>query len=149
MIATDGNILPTKALGIVDSGCDSTTFPIEWAERLGIDPNADCVPQECSTAGGPIIQHAYAPGVHVLFLGKKLLLSATFAPECPHVLLGREDFFMYFKSVNFHQAKQKLTFEAAPDWSAAIDAAKANVEEIGKYIEAQAAAEAAAVSPTA
>jgi hypothetical protein len=147
MIATDGNILPTKALGIVDSGCDSTTFPIEWAERLGIDPNTDCVPQECSTAGGPITQHAYAPGVHVLFLGKKLLLSATFAPECPHVLLGREDFFMYFKSVNFHQAKQKLVFEAAPDWGIAVEAAKANVDQIGKFIEAQAAAEAAAASP--
>lgn len=148
MVAIGGNILPTKALGIVDSGCDSTTFPIEWAERLGIDPVADCVPQECSTAGGTITQFAYAPGVHVLFLGKKLLLSATFAPECPHVLLGREDFFMYFKSVNFHQAKQKLTLEAATDWEAAADAARSNVRQIGEYIEAQAAAEAADASPT-
>lgn len=144
MVSTEQKILPTKPLGIVDSGCDSTTFPIEWAERLGISPTSDCVPQECSTAGGTITQFAYAPGVHVLFLGKKLLLSATFAPECPHVLLGREDFFMYFKSVTFQQAKQKLVLEGAPDWKAALDAATKNVREIGAYIEAQAAAEATA-----
>lgn len=144
MIDGDDNILPTKPLGIVDSGCDSTTFPIEWAERLGIDPAADCVPQRCSTAGGPITQFAYAPGVSVLFLGKKLLLTATFAPECPHILLGREDFFMYFKSVNFHQARQKLVLEGAPDWNAAAKAARENVQAIGAHLEAQAAAEAAA-----
>jgi hypothetical protein len=148
MVGTDGKILPTKALGIVDSGCDSTTFPIEWAERLGIDPAGDCVPQDCSTAGGPIQQFAYAPGVHVLFLGKKLLLSATFAPECPHVLLGREDFFMYFKSVNFEQAREKLILEGAADWKAAVKAATANVQKMGTLIEAQAAAEAAS-SPAA
>lgn len=55
---------------------------------------------------------------------------------------------MYFKSVNFHQAKQKLTLEAAPDWKAAVKAAKSNIRQIGAYIEAQAAAEAAAPSPT-
>lgn len=141
MVNTEGNILSTKSLGIVDSGCDSTTFPIEWAERLGIDPATDCVPQECSTAGGPITQFAYAPGVHVLFLGKKLHLTATFAPACPHVLLGREDFFMYFKSVNFQQARQKLVLEAVDDWGAALKAAEQNVQRIGAEIEAHAAAE--------
>lgn len=146
MVRTDGKILPTKPLGIVDSGCDSTTFPIEWAERLGINPTADCVPQDCSTAGGPITQFAYAPGVHVLFRGKKLLLSATFALECPHVLLGREDFFMYFKSVNFHQARQKLVLEGVVDWKVAVKAATENVQRMGAHIEAQ-AAEAASVSP--
>lgn len=55
---------------------------------------------------------------------------------------------MYFKSVNFHQAKQELILEAAPDWDAAAKAAKMNVRQIGAYIEAQAAAEAAAASPT-
>jgi hypothetical protein len=138
MVNTEGNILPTKSLGIVDSGCDSTTFPIEWAERLGIDAAADCVPQECSTAGGPITQFAYAPGVYVLFLGKKLHLTATFAPACPHVLLGREDFFMYFKSVNFQQDRQKLVLEAVPDWEAAVKTAEQNVQGIGAAIEAQA-----------
>lgn len=147
MVATNGNILPTKPLGIVDSGCDSTTFPIEWAERLGINPTADCVPLDCSTAGGPATQYAYPPGVHVLFLGKKLHLTATFAPECPHVLLGREDFFMYFKSVSFHQSKQKLILEAAPDWKAAVHAATKSVKTIGAEIEAHAAAEAAGVTP--
>jgi hypothetical protein len=137
MVATGGNILPTKPLGIVDSGCDSTTFPIEWAKRLGIDPGADCLPQECSTAGGTITHFAFPPGVNVFFLGKKLLLSATFAPECPHVLLGREDFFMYFRSVNFDQAKQRLVLESVPDWKAAVAAATENVRRIGAQIEAQ------------
>lgn len=83
------------------------------------------------------------------FLGKKLLLSATFAPECPHVLLGREDFFMYFKSVSFHQARQKLILEAATDWDTAKQAAEMNVQAIGASLEAQAAAEAAAATPGA
>jgi hypothetical protein len=89
------------------------------------------------------MQYAYPPGVHVLFLGKKLLLTATFAPECPHVLLGREDFFMYFKSINFDQSRQKLVLEAATDWDAAVKAAGRNVKAIGAEIEAHAAAEAA------
>jgi hypothetical protein len=113
------------------------------AERLGINPIGDCVPQECSTAGGSIIQHAYPAGVHVLFLGKKLHLTATFAPECPHVLLGREDFFMYFQSVRFYETKQKLVLEAAPDWKAAVKAAKQSVRRIGKEVEELGAAQVA------
>jgi hypothetical protein len=73
----------------------------------------------------------------------KNFLSATFAPACPHVLLGREDFFMYFHSVNFNQACQKLTFEAALDWTSASKAAEDNVRAIGARIEALAAATAA------
>jgi hypothetical protein len=141
LIDRNGDILSTKPLGIVDSGCDLTTFPIEWAESFGIDPDEDCVPQDCSTAGGPITQYTYPPGVHVLFLGKKLLLNATFAPECPHVLLGREDFFMYFKSVSFHQSRQKLILEGADDWAKAKAAAEENVRQNGAALEAHAAAE--------
>jgi hypothetical protein len=128
--------LPTRPIGIVDSGCDSTTFPLEWAERLGIDPDVDCVPQEGSTAGGATTQFVYAPGVYVLLLGKKLLLGATFAPLCPHVLLGREDFFLYFKSISFDQVHEKLHLEGAPDWKAAAKAAEANIRRLGAAAEA-------------
>ncbi|HEV7769323.1 MAG TPA: hypothetical protein VGO66_01550 [Solirubrobacterales bacterium] len=80
------------------------------------------------------------PGVHVLFLGKKLLLSATFAPLCPHVLLGREDFFRYFKSISFDQAKEKLHLEGALEWATAAKAAEENVKRMGIHAEAHAKA---------
>jgi hypothetical protein len=135
-------------LGIVDSGCDFTTFPIEWAERLGIDTDADCLRQEGETAGGTTVQHLYVPGVNVLFLGKKLLLSATFAPLCPHVLLGREDFFRYFKSVNFDQAKEKLHLEGVTDWGEAAKAAGENIRLMGVRAEAHAKAQEEAIAAT-
>lgn len=127
-------------MGIVDSGCDFTTFPIEWAARLGIDTESDCLEQEGSTAGGATKQYLYVPGVHVLFLGKKLLLSATFAPLCPHVLLGREDFFRYFKSIGFDQEREKLHLTGAAVWTDAAKAATANVRRMGAAAEAHAKA---------
>lgn len=114
LVDVDGNILAARPLGIVDSGCDFTTFPVEWGERLGIDTDSDCLRQEGETAGGTTAQHLYVAGIDVLFLGKRLLLSATFAPLCPHVLLGREDFFRYFKSISFDQSKEKLHLEVLP-----------------------------------
>jgi hypothetical protein len=80
-------------------------------------------------------------GPHVLFLGKKLLLSATFSPLCPHVLLGREDFFRYFKSVSFDQAREKIHLEGAPDWAVAAQAAEENVRRMGARAEAHAKAQ--------
>lgn len=65
-----------------------------------------------------------------------MLVSATFAPLCPHVLLGREDFFRYFKSVNFEQEKEKIHLEGATDWEASARAAQANVKKMGAQAEA-------------
>ncbi len=122
----------------MDSGCDFTTFPLAWAERLGVDVSTDCIEQEGATAGGSATQYFYVPGVTALFLGKKMLLSATFAPLCPHVLLGREDFFRYFKSINFDQENEKLRLVGAPDWAAAARAARANVKRLGLRAHAHA-----------
>jgi hypothetical protein len=68
------------------------------------------------TAGGAAKQFLYEPGIHVSFLGRKLLLGAIFAPLCPQVLLGREDFFRYFKAIRFEQAKQKMHLDGVTDW---------------------------------
>ena len=131
LIGPDGKLLSTRPRGIVDSGCDFTTFPQEWAERLGIDVRSECITQHGTTAGGSATQHFYVPGVRALFLGKEFAFSAIFAPQCPHVLLGREDFFRYFKSVNFDQAKEELRLVGAVNWAAAARAAKSNVKQLG------------------
>jgi hypothetical protein len=112
-------------VGIVDSGADSTTLPIEWATWLGIDHESECVPFKGGTAGGEVDQYLYEPGIHATFLGKKLHLGAIFAPACPQVLLGREDFFRYFASVRFDQAQQKMHLDGVPEW----DVATRDVEE--------------------
>ena len=44
----------------------------------------------------------WAPGVDALVLGQKIHLEAVFRPGLPILLLGREDFFTYFK-VSFDQ----------------------------------------------
>jgi hypothetical protein len=143
LTADSKRILPIQPIGIVDSGCDWTTFPKAWAKHLGIDTDRDCIPSPCNTAAGKSIQYVYLPGVRTLFRGKKLLLSATFAEGCPHVLLGREDFFRYFKSIAFEQDRQKLILEAVPDWAVAEAAVEINVQRYAAQVEAEAAARAA------
>lgn len=126
-----------RPVGVVDSGCDSTTLPLEWAQRLGIDCEVDCIQFEGGTAGGKADQFLYEPGIHATFLGKKLRLGAIFAPHCPVVLLGRDDFFRYFASVNFEQEKQRLHLEGVADWDAADAAVEASLAELAAQVKAQ------------
>jgi hypothetical protein len=114
----------------VDSGCDFTTFPLEWAKSFGIDPERACLEQTGSTAGGSAPQYLYVPGVRATFLGKTLLLGAIFAPLCPHVLLGRQDFFRYFKSVQFDQENEELLLEGSANWPLAVKAVRANIRRL-------------------
>jgi hypothetical protein len=87
--------LPTQ--GIVDSGADSSMFPLEFAEHLGIEL-ASCRREECQTAGGPATQHIWEEGLDVLVQGinRTVHLGASFS-ETPSVLLGRSDFFQAFR----------------------------------------------------
>lgn len=110
-VKLDGTMTPAT-LGVVDSGCDSSTFPAEWARALGIDLHgADCVTQQGSTAGGVIKQHFYKPGLDILFLGRKIHLAAAFNPGLPVILLGRQDFFACFK-ITFDQRANAFTVES-------------------------------------
>jgi hypothetical protein len=122
LIGINGDILSTRPLAIVDSGCDSTTFPLEWAAWLGINHLTDCLEVPCGTAGGSTTQYLYQPGIQALCMGRKFRLAAQFAPHCPHVLLGRIDFFRYFETVSFSQAKERMRLECVEDWAAATEA---------------------------
>jgi hypothetical protein len=99
--------MTTKARALVDSGCDVTSFPSAWAEELGIDLS-ECAAFAGVTAAGKDGATAasqprrWAPGVDALVLGQKIHLEAVFRPGLPILLLGREDFFTYFK-VSFDQ----------------------------------------------
>lgn len=126
-----------RPVGLVDSGCDSTTLPLEWSQRLGIDSEADCIRFEGGTAGGKVSQVLYEPGIHATLLGKKLRLGAIFAPHCPVVLLGRNDFFRYFASVDFEQEKQLLHLEGVADWDAADAAVEASLAQLAAQVRAQ------------
>jgi hypothetical protein len=132
----------------VDSGADSTTLPLVWAKRLGIDV-ADCIEFKGGTAGGAASQLLYEPGIYATFLGKKLHLGAIFAPLCPQVLLGREDFFQYFDMVRFQQAEEKMHLDGVKDWDGAGKAVGVAIEKLAVAIKLQVAREAEEVKAKA
>ncbi len=107
LLAVNGGHIVETTLGIVDSGADRSNFPADWAEPLGIDLDADCDEQDGDTAGGPVVQKVYEPGLDALVFGRKVHLDAVFQERLPVVLLGREDFFNEYK-VAFNQ--RRLTF---------------------------------------
>lgn len=91
-----------KVRALIDSGCDATSFPTDWAAELGIDFDA-CTPINGITAAGKdedqdesLWPRVWEPGVDALFLGQKIHLNAVFRPGLVPVLLGREDFFNHF-----------------------------------------------------
>lgn len=100
---------PLSAL--VDSGCDCSTFPKAWAALLGIDFQADCEAIEGHTASGTNNhQRRYQPGIHGLVHGHKVPLHAIFNPHIPIALVGRDDFFEFFK-IEFDQRKKVFWLE--------------------------------------
>jgi Aspartyl protease len=107
-----GNMSPaTRAL--VDSGADSSMFPLDWAARLGIDVQNDCVESENNTAGGKTKTYYYPPGIDAVVMGQKTHLYATFGATLDILILGREDFFARFK-VSFDQQAKTFTLEPYP-----------------------------------
>jgi hypothetical protein len=104
--------LPTPAL--VDSGADSSMFPLEFAHHLGIDLGS-CRREECRTAGGSATQHIWEEGLDVVVQGinRTIHLGASFS-ETTVVLLGRADFFQAFRVSIDHRA-QRFRLEAYED----------------------------------
>jgi hypothetical protein len=101
LIRQDGTTTP-RTPALVDSGCDATTFPQEWAAILGVDFDA-CEPRAGITAAGPdepdgdSTPRLWPAGVDALVMGHKVHLNALFRPGLPLILLGRHDFFEEFK----------------------------------------------------
>jgi hypothetical protein len=109
LIKLDGAMRP-QIYGLADSGCDFSNFPIAWAQDLGVDLAA-CVETEGNTAGGTAKKYLYPPGVDALVFGRKIHLSAFFSPGLPLALLGREDFFCYFRA-SFDQRSSSFQLDA-------------------------------------
>lgn len=125
LIRQDGTMTPrTRAL--VDSGCDVTSFPKDWASSLGIGWD-DCEPFVGVTAAGKDEEdeahkpRRWANGVDALIMGQKVHLEAVFRPGLPIVLLGREDFFACFK-ITFDQRNVTFRLERYHEDVAAVKA---------------------------
>lgn len=101
--------IPVVAL--VDSGADSSIFPLEIAAHLGIDLG-QCRREDCTTAAGPSTQHIWEPGLdaQVQAMNVTVHLRGAFS-ETPVGLLGREDFFDAFR-VSFDHRRQTFRLEA-------------------------------------
>jgi hypothetical protein len=131
LINPQGNIVSPKVVGLVDSGADTSTFPVSWAAVLGIDVAESCLEYETDTAGGKAQQFLYEPGIYATFMGHKLHLGATFSHSCGAILLGRTDFFRYCRELRFDQQGQQFHIELVDD----MDAAR---KEVGEFIDLQA-----------
>ncbi len=109
LLKPDGSMRP-ETYGLLDSGCDYSSFPVAWAEDLGIDLDA-CDETEGSTAGGDAKRFLYKPGIDAIVFGRKIHLAAFFSPGLPLALLGREDFFRYFRA-SFDQRTESFQLDA-------------------------------------
>lgn len=109
LIKLDGAMRP-QIYGLADSGCDFSNFPLEWAEDLGVDL-ASCEETQGNTAGGTAKKYLYKPGIDAIVFGRKIHLAAFFSPGLPLALLGREDFFQYFRA-SFDQRAQSFRLDA-------------------------------------
>lgn len=111
-------VLPVKLVGpggespplmaLVDSGADSSLFPMQIAGLLGIDLDR-CEKAIGMTAGGPSDRYLWNDGLKTTILGKTLRLRGAFG-ACPVILLGRGDFFATFK-VAFDEREKTFSLE--------------------------------------
>jgi hypothetical protein len=118
LVRQDGT-MTARTPALVDSGCDLTTFPVEWAHHLGIDFDACEKIAGLSAAGATDADdenapRVWEPGVEAIILGRKIRLGAVFRPNLPIILLGRDDFFHTFK-VSFDQRRKTFTVEPYDD----------------------------------
>jgi hypothetical protein len=88
---------------IPDSGADSSCFPEEWASPLGIDLAA-CIKRRVMTGAGITHHHEWKDRLEATVAGRRLELRATFGPVTVG-LLGRDDFFSYFRVEFDHQRR--------------------------------------------
>jgi len=83
---------------LIDSGADATSFPEEWAEVLGIDPedSTHCQWVKVKTGNG-ITYHAESKrALSVEVEDQVILVRPRFAPV-DVAILGRRDLFMCFR----------------------------------------------------
>jgi hypothetical protein len=94
--------------GLVDSGADSSAFPLWMMKRFRIFKN-QCKKEKFETSGGEGVQWIYPENLKATIFGRDLELTAIFT-ETPIALLGREDFFSAFRVV-FDERALTLTID--------------------------------------
>jgi hypothetical protein len=104
IIGLDGRRHSDSAL--IDTGADSSAFPLFWMKLLGIRKK-DCRKQDFTSAGGTADQWNFRDGLTAIILGQQVQLVANFV-DTPIALLGREDFLVRFR-VRFDQSRQRFT----------------------------------------
>jgi hypothetical protein len=102
----EGESPPLMAL--VDSGADSSLFPIQIAPLVGVDVTR-CEKATGMTAGGPSSRYIWEEGLQTTILGRELRLRGVFG-ACPVILLGRGDFFDTFR-VAFDQREKTFSLD--------------------------------------
>ena len=94
---------------IPDSGADTSCFPEDWAEFLGFDLT-DCKERTVLTGAG-VGRHYESPDPLMATVGgRDVELCACFGPVQVG-LLGRDDFFRYFR-VEFDQQSKVTVLRA-------------------------------------
>jgi hypothetical protein len=93
-------------VGLLDSGASASLFPVGLMAPFGI-AEADCVEIDGVTANGPCHYWHWQQGsLTTTVQGTEVHLAAMFGPT-EQVLLGRGDFFTYFK-VSIDQRSQSF-----------------------------------------
>lgn len=106
----DDSWLP-ETPALLDSGADVSTFPAEWAKRLGIKLDLSCCEEKkAKTAGGAVVVWAYPQGLRVHVEGVGHRLKADFCEGLDVPLLGRRDFFNAYR-VTFDERAKTFTLE--------------------------------------
>ncbi len=95
-------------MALVDSGADSSLFPVQIAPLIGIDVTR-CEQATGMTAGGAANRYIWEDGVQATILGRDVRLRGAFG-ACPVILLGRGDFFDTFK-VAFDQREKTFSLD--------------------------------------
>jgi hypothetical protein len=99
--------------GIVDSGADTTSFPIEYAQLMGYTPatlETETFSQAAGTASG---YRATLPCTAVVpeVPGTVVSMTPSFVPGAQMVLWGRTDFMRVF-DVHISESNQHFTITA-------------------------------------
>ncbi len=95
-------------MALVNSGADSSLFPLQIAPLIGIDVTR-CEQATGMTAGGAANRYIWEDGVGATVLERKVRLRGAFG-VCPVILLGRKDFFRAFK-VAFDEREQTFSLD--------------------------------------
>jgi hypothetical protein len=94
--------------GLVDSGADSSAFPVWMMKRFAI-LKRECKKEKFETSGGEGVQWIYPRNLEATIFERHMALTAIFT-ETPIALLGREDFFSAFR-VGFDERTLTLTID--------------------------------------